>query len=172
MFILTFHSVLTTMQETEGLSRWRQEPQDWYQPASLWWVLVNTEKWDSRRYSSIEWVRWEGWTAEGSTSIRMNQDAGWGDQRHTQQANKAKEALFCKPLGECHSSSYMETLLDNDLKGFVELWSKWALTPLAGTKIMWLSQLSQSHPVSERKEITLFVSTSLHTPDKNSKILL
>lgn len=71
--ILTFHSVLTTMQEREGLSRWCQEPQDWYQPAPQWWLLVDAEKWDSRWYSSIEW---EDWTAEGSTSTIMNKDAG------------------------------------------------------------------------------------------------
>lgn len=91
--ILTFHSVLTTMQEREGLSRWRQEPQDWYQPAPLLWVLVNTEKWDSRRYSSITCVMREGRTAEGSTSIRMDQDAGWGGTE-THNTRKPSQKVF------------------------------------------------------------------------------
>lgn len=82
------------MQEREDLSRWRQEPQDWYQPAPLWWVLVNTEKWDSRRYSSIECVRWE---AEQQTAAQAQEWIKMHDEeRHRlpQIANKAEEALF------------------------------------------------------------------------------
>ena len=102
--------------------------------------------------------KWEGWTAEGSTSIRMTKDAGqtWQDvererhthtHTHTHKPIKPKRLYSAiKPLEKCHGDSQMEVLLDNESKGFVDSWSNWGLALL-----VWPYQSLASLPVTETK---------------------
>lgn len=126
------------MQEREGSSRWRQEPQDWYQPAPLWWLLVNANKWDSRLYGNMERISFGDLDSRGQHK-HLNELGcrGYLAEWMEIQGHGAKRGKVVLLQG-----NHLKVVLAMLRSGFSGFTVELDLHPLSSNKI-WLYQLSK-----------------------------